>query len=73
MDSPTLQSHHIRKVTISWGKLCPPLLELKNLGGLEAVHTSGLALAFGSEHINPWLPELVFVWLQEPSRESEQE
>lgn len=40
--------------------LCPPLLGLKNLGGMEAVHASGLALAFGSELINPWLPELVF-------------
>lgn len=43
------------------GLLCPSELGLKNAGGMmEAVHASGLALAFGSELINPWLPELGF-------------
>lgn len=55
----------IRKniVLISWrkakGLLCSPLTGLKNLGEMEAVHASGLAPDFGSELINPWLPELL--------------
>lgn len=66
MPIPTPHSDHIRKVTIllsrgqAEGLLCPLFLGLKNLGGMEAVHASGLAQAFGSELINPWLPELVF-------------
>lgn len=65
-DIPTPRSHHIRKVIILLARgeakrlLCLHLLGLKNLGGMEAVHASGLALAFGSELITPWLPELLF-------------
>lgn len=64
---PYLTLSLFRKVTIllllrgkAEGLLCPPLLGPRNLVGVEAVHASGLALAFGSELINPWLPELVF-------------
>lgn len=61
---PTLSLYLKVIILLSRGKaegiLCLPLLGLKNLGETEAAHASVLALAFGSELVNPWLPELLF-------------